>query len=414
MSLRKKGLVLAMEDDSEVVPGAGELSDSVAEVAESVAEIDDSVTEIDDLNGDIDSAEADLGTLDKIQDVMEESVEKGEGLDETSAEIAEIAIESICARLGIEKRVMPAMESFGSSNSRIVATKIAMEGVKEIAERVWKAIKEAFQKVWAYIVEFYKKYLTGLGRAKEANTALLKEAKSFGKTEVEKDKIENSSLASALYAGGKADAGSVKVILANHVKLTEAANNGLSVLSDVSKMLYAGPEKIDLDKLGKAAEDFVGAGIDFDDSLVGQTSLNAEVTKATEGARGFMVRVISKSKAVEQESLPVLSKAEMEAVCEGVDEVLKATTKFIENKNKLEATIKNFFKGIDLIIKAMSDLAKDGENNSDIEKTNSAVKESVSNARSSISALSSFVPAANLRAANESMKYVKASMKAYK
>ncbi len=414
MSLRTKGLILAMEDDSEITPVAGELEESVAEVAESVSDISDSLDDIEEMNDAIDSAETDVATLDKIQEAMGESVEKGEGLDETAAEIAEIAIESICARLRIEKRVMPAMESFGSANSRIVATKIAMEGVKEIAERVWKAIKEAFQKVWDFIVEFYKKYATGLGRAKEANAALTKEVSSFGKTEVEKDKIENSSLATALYAGGKSDAGSVKLILGNHVKLTEAANNGLNVLSDVSKMLYAGPDKIDLDKLGKTAEDFMSSGIDFQDSLIGQTSIAAQATKATEGVRGFLVRVVSESKSVSQESLPVLSKAEMTAIVGDVDDLLKATAKFVDNKNKLEATIKNFFKGIDLIIKSLSDLAKDGENNKDIEKTNSAVKESVANARSAISALSSFVPASNLRAANEAMKYVKVSMKAYK
>lgn len=413
MSLRTKGLVLAMEDDLEIESTSGETDEAMVEVAENMSEVEDSAAEVEEMNDAIDSTITDGETLEKIQGVMEESVESGEGLDETSAEIAEIAIESICARLGIEQRVMPAMESFGSSNSRVVATKIALETISEVAERVWKAVKEAFKKVWDYIVEFYKKYATGLGIAKRANDQLMKDAKSFGKTKKEKESIDNKSLATSLVIGGDANFDTAKTILSNHVNLADKASNGITILEGVAKLLYGGIEKADAAKMQEASDKFSSTVIDGTESLIGQTSLEKKAEQAVEGVRGFVARIVMKSTDVQKETLPVLDKKQMIAITTEVDSLLKATTKFVDNKNKIDSTIKNFFKGIDLLLKSLEDLAKDGENDSTIKEKTGMVKESVNNARSAISALSTAIPSLNLRAAKAGMSYVSASMKAY-
>ena len=66
-------------------------------------------------------------------------------MDEAAAEMASIAIESIRNRLGIraQTRLVPATESFGNTNTRVVSTKLVVEEIGETLKRIWAAIKAA-------------------------------------------------------------------------------------------------------------------------------------------------------------------------------------------------------------------------------------------------------------------------------
>lgn len=154
MSIRSKGLVFAMEE-GEVVDEVSkveltEVADATAEVAEQGGEVDDHVEALSD---GVDNIEE----MTSVQDVLQKSVDSGEGVSEDAAEIAEIAVEAICARLGIKKqRTVPSLEAFGSKSSRLVATKFAIESIGEKIDQAWKAVKAFFAKVWAQIKAFFK------------------------------------------------------------------------------------------------------------------------------------------------------------------------------------------------------------------------------------------------------------------
>jgi hypothetical protein len=163
MSKYARGLVFAMEElEAEDAPKRDE--DAELELVQEGGDIDSEMADIDDGLGAVDDAQDDIETLGDIQDVMEESVEEGEGLSEGAAEMAEIAIESIYRRLGIRNtRPMPSLESFGSSNTRVHATKIAMEAngemmlkLKNAAISLIKALVDKIVELWNKLTNWYK------------------------------------------------------------------------------------------------------------------------------------------------------------------------------------------------------------------------------------------------------------------
>lgn len=408
MSLRKKGLVLAMEDDSEVVPVTGELSESMVEVAESAAEIEEGVQEVAEFDESIDSASSDAETLEKIHEVMEESVEKGEGLDETSAEIAEIAIESICARLGITKRTMPAMESFGSANSRVVATKIAMEGIQERIKSIWEAIKKAFVAMLDAIKAFYKKYLTALGRAKEALTKAEAAVKAFNKTTAKSETIENASLAESFAVEGKADASTANTILTNHLKLTAAVLKSLDSIKEVSK------------DLGKDGADFQKASQDFVQEVGKSSGVlidgNAVEFQAPETEKkGFSVEItLSFGKDDKVSSIETLDKAGMTSMVK----VLQNLVKLEEDYAKNEGVMKQISDEIVRVANAQSKIAEtiakaEGEEKATISANAEKAAASARSIKALLGAITTKVPSMNMKAVQKGIGYIEASLKNY-
>jgi len=130
MRFANTGLVAAMEevdnspsiDENEAAEVAATVADESSEVQAEGDEIGVTVAQVEDA---VQAGEE----LEDIAEVASETVEEGEGLDESAAEMASIAIESIRNRLGIraQTRLVPATESFGNTNTRVVSTKLVVE-----------------------------------------------------------------------------------------------------------------------------------------------------------------------------------------------------------------------------------------------------------------------------------------------
>ena len=155
--MARLGVIALEELESSGGYGDGEVDTSQinAEVADAAVE----QTDITNAGDTVGSAINDAGAVEDIRDTMQESVDSGEGLDETAAEIAEVAIEGYARRLGYgaRGRILPAKESFGGRTSRIQATKIAIEEADNIIVRAWNAIVATVKKVFASVVEFFKR-----------------------------------------------------------------------------------------------------------------------------------------------------------------------------------------------------------------------------------------------------------------
>jgi hypothetical protein len=222
MSFRTKGLVLAIEDlDNEVVPEVlVPETQAQAEVAQ--AEVNEQVAEVEELSAAVEEAIDDAEALADVGEIMEEKVEDGEGLSPDAAAMAEVAVESIRARLGIRsaQRVVPAMESFGQSATRLQSTRIALEGITDVARRVWTAVKAAVLKVWEMIKSFFLglvknrkallAHLEGLSKRVDDLQGTAKEAKL------------KTGAAKSFSVDGKADAGTASTVLESSEKLLTA------------------------------------------------------------------------------------------------------------------------------------------------------------------------------------------------
>lgn len=233
MSLK---LVLAMESDgatagdnddveaantaTEVEAGAAELTEVEGEVGEYADGIDTSI-----------SATEELG---EVNDVLAAGVESGEGVSEETAKMAEIAVEAICAKVGIsarQARIMPAMESFGSTNSRLTATKLAMETIKETATRIWEAIKKAAIHIWNVIKSFFAGLLKNRSML-EKHLKNLQERQSKANGAPKKKTFTNG--AKAFSIDGKANFMTVQRIVTEASKIPAMAGKLSEVIISVT------------------------------------------------------------------------------------------------------------------------------------------------------------------------------------
>lgn len=300
MSLK---LVLEMEAGDGVVGDNDEV-----EAANTATEVEATTSELGDIDGEVseysDGIDASVGAteeLGEVNDVLAAGVESGEGVSEETAKMAEIAVEAICAKVGIsarEARIMPAMESFGSTNSRLTATRLAMEGIKETAKRVWEAIKKACIHVWNVIKSFF----AGLFKSRsmlEKHLKNLKDRANVAKGDPKEKKM--SSGAKAFSVKGKATVDNVAKVLADSLQMLtisvtiseQLASNTAAVLVnddlvynayDMFTKLPAGMDESKAGKGGKAYGSLVNGRaivvtLDKSDKKEHKTSINVEVVE---------------------------------------------------------------------------------------------------------------------------------------
>ena len=130
-----------VEDVVEVQEQAQNVAEAQAEVAEIEKAIDTGLQEVENLN--------------VMANQLENSIPEG-GAEPMSAQIAEMAIESIYRRLGIKAKAMPSLEEFNDHRSRIEATKLAVEGIREVANKVWTVISTFFKNLWQAILRVFE------------------------------------------------------------------------------------------------------------------------------------------------------------------------------------------------------------------------------------------------------------------
>ena len=162
-----RGLFLAVEEMREaesstdkksgLPPAANSLETTLLDVNEEGANLEqgsDMLVEASD----------DINTLDEVADTIEESAENG-GMTPDAAKMAEVAVESIMRRQGMSMAYNPiaSLESFGSTSSRMSATKLSLESVKEKSKELWsrftKFISVLATKTSEYIKNVFNKLL---------------------------------------------------------------------------------------------------------------------------------------------------------------------------------------------------------------------------------------------------------------
>ena len=213
MSIFANGLVAAMEDETQSAELA--IDSTGADSAEAdIVEATDISADVEAGTAEIDQASADAETLTRIADTAEAAEDDG-GLDPVAAEVTEIAVEAIYARLGVKRTSYPALESFAGKTGRVRATQIAVEDIKETVKKIWAAVVVAFQKLVDFVKNFFAKIF-------DANRKLLARINALQK-KVSATKTE---------PGGKVNAAGV-------IKDTEATDKGAAV-----KVLVATPSEM--------------------------------------------------------------------------------------------------------------------------------------------------------------------------
>jgi phiKZ-like phage internal head proteins len=440
-----KGLVFAMENDevSQAATGDQAIAQSTAEVEEAASQVAAEAQEIAQLTEETDSAVADAGTLEKVQSAVAQTVQSGQGMDETTAQVAQVVVESICARLGIPggHRLMPAVESFGSSNTRMAATKVALENAfTDTIKRIWEAIKKAIKTTWQKIKEFFLKFFDNTDKVRKHADALNAKAKERMSWKMDKTTLELPGIIKTL--GGNVEGAAKGHLLAvgNHMALTQlgdgfiqtcqgivktaeqltASLNGdpnsniakgnVSKLVDGVEKLAASYESAKMGSLPSKTETqgdktitkhYYGPFIDSNCICIAETVDN----KSGHNSIKYSFEPMKVSNDAKE--LPTMPMSAVATICAGVKEMMNATDGFKKNSRNIENVGSGLLSAADGVLKAADSLSGGNEH--------------VTELRAIITDLSSWfakyvtlTPSINVRLANACLKYVSASINAHK
>lgn len=173
--------------------------------AEEVAPVQDIVTEENPLSiieaseeagtiteaelGDIDDAyetnEANLDDTLEVNAVLESLTElvnqaRANGsFNETSAKLLHTSVDFITRRTGVAVTLKPSLESFDDVNHRTTNAVAVLEGLKEVAGKVWDFIVKMIEKSIAFVKELYQKIFTSTAASQKKCDDLNKKAEDI-------------------------------------------------------------------------------------------------------------------------------------------------------------------------------------------------------------------------------------------
>lgn len=200
-----KGLVAAMEEEEKRVEAEGvpaeelEIAENAAETSEAVAEVSEGETELAESDAQMEEAEEVSETLTAVAECMAISAANG-GMDKYSAQAVTIAVEHLYSRVGGRRPAMPAMESFGGTSSRIGATQLAMEDIKDKIREIWRAIVAQIKKAIAWVKDHFTKIFGAANKLEKRAKAIFEKADKTTDP-IKETKIENERLVKTLYQG---------------------------------------------------------------------------------------------------------------------------------------------------------------------------------------------------------------------
>ncbi len=373
MSIFAKGLVAAMEDETQAAKLA--IDETGAESAEAdLVEATDISADVEAGTAEVDQATADAVTLERIADTAETAEAEG-GLDPVAAEIAEVAVESIYARLGVQRSSYPALESFSGKTGRKRATQLAIEDIKETVKKIWAAVVNAFQKIIDFVKNFFGKLFDGNRKLLARINALEKKAAaSKGETT---GSVKASGITKPVGKGDKAGVLDILGSTEGELKALSGWTNSIidklgTTAGSVSINQSAGKDTgfldnskaaIDLYKEAAKVQSFNGKVIGPRiDAKFAEKSIGDSARGAWEALKDFAITI--------KENVPFTDKPEIEALSVAeAGTALKAAEKIVQFNLSQKAAVAKFEAGIRKAVEAAkktAETAPDGEGQSAI------------------------------------------------
>ena len=434
--------IFSLESDN-LATDAGEL-EPVA-VADSLRVEDDIAADAGDIQGDtvaIEEAVDAAGRLEDTADVLQDAVDNGQGLDESAARMTEVAVEAIMARIGYVgagKKIVPSVESFGGSNTRVHSTRASLEGVMDTVKEVWKKVKDWLKALWVKITDFFGKFFDNTEKVKKAVESTRERVNELsGKTPKEKE-IDCKALADGFSIKGKFEPKNIAEVFANHAALTSASNN-------VTKALEYGVGMLNKMVVNKnpSPEDAINFGVEMSKTMSSLSLASKPGIKTKEKKDGSEVATIShgpyfggrfiklvisenkdgavtgcrmevtESEAAKSSKIPVMSQQGMNDALDGIETLNKETEKFKNNQaffRKLQSEVDQIIASAFRIMDAVGDRAESANN---LKKTLSIAKSGLSDMSAISARYVTMTPSWNVAICNKVITGINDCIKAYK
>jgi hypothetical protein len=419
-------------DDAGVAQAMVEASDAAQVVATEAQEIaqaaDDTI-----------AAAGDAETLEKVQEVVQGTVDSGQGMDETTAQVAQVVVESICNRLGIvnSHKLMPATESFGSSNTRLAATKVALENAfTDTIKRIWEAIKKFVKSTWEKIKMFFARFFENTAKVIKAAEAMQMKVREISGKSAKETKFENRGLYKLFGFENKM---AVKAISDNHLNLTKGTadfiKKGKDLIASISKGIES--KNIDVESLANKAKETLEAVMgtsavlpaanrktDSDSKqkvtaqrsgpFVGGQTLNVIETLNTQ-SQTVSVAITFEDLGYEgdaKKEVPTLTQKEIGDSCTFVIDLMKATADYKKAMPDIEALGKATANAADSVLKIAETLTS--EATADVKRSLSDIRGLFTDYTGSVTKLTVMTPSWNVKLGKGLLTYCQLSMAQYK
>lgn len=437
----RNGLVFSMEQAENELTGEvdqTEAAEVAVDVAEEAAEISETSGEVDATVADVSDAVAADEELSDIAEVAEEAVESGEGLDQTSAQVASIAIETIRNRMGIysESTVVPALESFGNTNTRMVSTKLVVEGIGDTLKRIWAAIKAAAIRIWDKIKLFVAKLFNATGMLIKHIKTLQERASKISESAKPSEKtLKASGLAKALAAKDANGKEALKTISGNSAKFLDVAKKSGEVTKNLvgrvqklaegsmseESLLKSIDEIKDLSKTNfktvadQSGLETIGSRAEFKEGMAvkyGPFAGNLALMVKLENIDGVSHSVVSFASDLDKvaSELNALTLPEVKEVLNIAMASAKSVEDFKKFQSANEEIVKSTVKVADTVLKQADKLSA-GEKNAETRKALALCKKSVNGAISVLNTIAARAPSITFATAKAAADYASMSMR---
>lgn len=388
-------------------------AEDMAEAGEGVEEVAVDSAEVDELATAIEDAEVAADNLEETAEVLEAGVESGEGVSEETAQAAEIAVEAALNMLGTSHRgssLMPSLESWGSGQSRLQATKIALEGVTDKIKEIWKKVVEFVKMIAQKVVDFFVKFFDNTDRLKKNVVKARAKVNEASGNKPKETNLKSGSVATYFNNGqGKSDFTTAIAIIENHTAQaagSAALVNAASTAVEKLKAFDTASAKSAIEGVVVSAPAFTKGehkgtqGIvqgAFSAPMIGGRRLFVGIGGDTEPE--LTLEIVEPEKKSIKEAV-ALDKAECLTMLNKVEELAKATEEYKKVKAKIEGMTKATANLADAAIKAV-----------DNEGSQAGVRKAVTSIARNVNRMVTMLPAWNVKVGNVALNYVLASVK---
>lgn len=263
----KNGL-LALEDE-ELNPAetGAELGDAPESLETDLMEVNEEAGEAEAEQAEVEEAEGAAEALEAIA-VSLESIAGNGGLDKNGAIMMQHAVQAQYDRVGLRARPAAALESFGGTSSRVGATTISLEDIRDQIKKIWDAIIANIKKAIEWVKERFLKIFGAAEKLEKRADALQKLAADTTGSAKEKS-FDNERLVKALHVGNNVNAGEAAQHLASTAEVVfknaaswnaEAADVMADMLEEDKPNLDFSFKAYDLPNLTDAGNAFGDAG----------------------------------------------------------------------------------------------------------------------------------------------------------
>ena len=397
MRRQRRGLMAALENENFEGGAGGEELGAAPESLE---------TDLLDVNEEEEAAAVEEAETDDAVEVaealeslalsLESAIKEKGGLDAAGAAIAGQYSDFLYGRVGMNRKSIVALESFGGTSTRQRSTQIAMEDIAEAAKAIWEKIVKAIKDAIAWVKERFTK-IFGAAEKLEKRAKALQEKAGATSGNAEEKNFESERLVKALHKGGAvanvgADAQSLAKLASTIFGSITAWNSkvGDDIVelmgepSKASAFTYEGLPTSAIEGSKKAGAEFgdAGNGMTFmvGNELPGGQAIVARVSDSAQSKGEEAIDRLArtsvtinahnpKAKAPTKTQVATLQPSEAEKIAAAVAELASEVASYKRNLDKLSATKEK-------IVAAAGKAQKAADNSSDDDEAGKAERSS--------------------------------------